>query len=69
MMEDFRNDWIPNDYNNSHGIHIFIRQLNHQSIIVENKDKIILFQWFCFWLLPHQLKPKLQLPYDMLVCK
>eukprot|EP01084_Bolivina_argentea_P009920 18521_1 len=48
--EDITNDWIANDFQNSHGIDIFIEKLNYPNKVNNPTNKEILFEWFCHWL-------------------
>ena len=67
--DDFTNDWIPNDYNNCDGIHIFIKELTHLNkklkplLFDNNKNKKILYSWICYWLHSQKIdKPTINIP-------
>eukprot|EP01084_Bolivina_argentea_P263919 446883_1 len=57
--DDLTNDWIPNDYENCHGIHIFVNKfpLDTCKKIATETNKKILFNWFCYWLSIYINKP------------
>ena len=55
--DDFNNDWIPNDYENCDGIHIFTKHLNFSHQENNDANKRILFNWICYWLLPNLNEP------------
>ena len=58
--DDFTNDWIPNDYINCDGIHIFMNKLSVGELVNSDANKQILFQWFCYWLYSDLPKPDKQ---------
>eukprot|EP01084_Bolivina_argentea_P009921 18525_1 len=48
--EDITNDWIADDFQNSHGIHVFVQKLNYPNKVNNPTNREILFEWFCHWL-------------------
>eukprot|EP01084_Bolivina_argentea_P314967 545595_1 len=56
--EDIINDWILDDFDNCHGIHIFVKALNYSTQVNNPTNKQILFQWFCHWLSKNVPEPK-----------
>ena len=55
--DDFTNDWIPSDFENCDGIDIFINNLSDLEEVNNNQNKRVLFDWFCYLLLPNINKP------------
>eukprot|EP01084_Bolivina_argentea_P111071 198283_1 len=54
--EDITNDWVPNDYVNSHGINVFANNLD-PLLRYNIERKMLLYQWMCYFLLDNQPKP------------
>eukprot|EP01084_Bolivina_argentea_P054487 99921_1 len=58
--DDIKNDWIPNDFKNCHGIEILVDKLSHlknkqlSKKVNSPQNKRILFQWICYWLLKNK---------------
>ena len=54
---DFTDDWIPGDFDNCDGIDVFVKELNHPSLLHNQQNKRTLFDWICYWLLPFISEP------------
>ena len=65
--EDVTEDW--DEFENNDGIEVFVKALNYDTLINNEDNQMILFNWFRYWLFPNTTqRPDIKPPWPQQPC-